>query len=208
MGINSSSFNEQAIKFLFERFIIVYEILKEYNIESYWSFDTDTLIVGDLAQQESKFFVYDNTEQCNGKCLNGFIKIKTLEKYIEYMLELFLDEKYLNENEKEFNTKHPNYALTEMRFYDHFKKNTKLKTIDLSTPLNYETFDHCLSQTIGPNNDIDNRWEAEEGKKKVYKHGNQLYFKRNGELIRVISFNLSWLDNGIFKQLYDIVRHP
>lgn len=203
-----SSFNDDAIKFLFERFIIIYELLKELNVNEYWVFDTDTLIIDSLAKHENKFYDYDCTEQCNGKCLNGFVKVKTLKKYIEYMLELFLDKAYLDQNQKEFDNEHPNYALTEMRFYDHFKKNTSLKSIDLSTPINYETFDHCLKQTLGPNNNTKVRWEGENGTKKIYRHDNNLYFSYQANLVRAISLNLSWLGNDVFRQLYDVVRRP
>ncbi|CAG7581519.1 MAG: putative glycosyltransferase [uncultured marine phage] len=199
----NAPFNDLMIKFFFERFIYMYMVMEEYGMDSYWTFDTDTLIIDDLTKHESKFQDYDCTSQCNAMCLNGFVKTETLRKYVEHIIDLFDDKDYLEENQREFDTIHPGYALTEMRFYAHFKNNTDLNSIDLSTPINGETFDHCLKQNLGPNRDSENTWESQDGMKKIYEKEDGLYFKFDDNFVKVITMNLSWMGNDAFTSLFE-----
>lgn len=205
----------QMLKFYFERIIYMYEILSEMGITSYWTFDTDTLILEDLSKHEYKFKDYDCTEQCNGWCMNGYVSnIDTTRRYIEHFISLFGDDEYLNTHQKEFDTINPSYAYTEMRAYHDFKTKNNIKSIDLSTPINGETFDHALAQNFGPNYDDDaitkdikpdkeNLWESSNGRKVIYEKEDGVYFKLKNELFKVITVNLSWLPTSLFTEIYN-----
>ena len=80
------------IKFVFQRFFYLYDFLEKQIIDSFWIFDSDTMIITDLKNHEYKYKQYDCTEQCNGMCINGYINTREIiRKYIIYINSLFLD---------------------------------------------------------------------------------------------------------------------
>ncbi|HAW20090.1 MAG TPA: hypothetical protein DCX14_07910 [Flavobacteriales bacterium] len=134
------------INFVFKRWFYVYNFLKQNDIDSFWHFDTDTTILSPLSQHETKFESYDCTEQCNGSCLNGFIsKRETVGDYLNKINNLFEDTQFLEAQQNEFDTIHHNFAFTEMRAYEEFKKEG-INSIRLNTILDGSTFDDCITQ--------------------------------------------------------------
>ena len=203
--------SEEWIKFVFQRFFHLYDFLDKNNITSFWMFDSDTLIIDNLKNHEHKYIKFDCTEQCNGSCINGFISNKEIiKKYINSINNLFMNTEYINKQIEEFNTINLNYALTEMRAYREFKKNNIFKSIDLSTPIDKTTFDNCICQTFGPNNDKINKWEMDTktNLKKIYVMDNGIFFRwlPTNELIKVNTLNLSWVPNNLFDVLFSIAK--
>lgn len=218
-------------KFLFERYIRLYYFLKKENIGSFWTFDCDTMIIDDLSNHQYKFKDLNNTEQCNSKCINGFVKSPNI--IYNYMISnnnMFKNTLFLNETQKSFDKYYNKYMLTEMGGYviykygttdvllseskmDELNKINKYKSLDLSTPINNETFDHCLCQNMGPNNDKKNTWEMEFNKiagkniKKLYFKDKKVYLKflKDNKKYRAVSLNLSWVPLSFFDYIFDKV---
>ena len=113
-------------KFVFLRWFYIYNFIREYGIKQFWTFDSDTLILADLSTWEGVFIKFDCTTQCRGSCLNGFVASQeVVKKYVEKINELFERVDYLNEQKEEMK-RDPNWAFTEMRAFDTYKKEERL----------------------------------------------------------------------------------
>ncbi|MCB4799694.1 hypothetical protein [Neotamlana laminarinivorans] len=186
--------------FVFKRWFYIHGFVKEKNINSFWHFDSDNLILTNVQKQEYKFVDYDCTEQCNGKCINGFVSsFKVIDGYVKKINELFLDENYLNIQRKDF-IKHPNYAFTEMRAYTAYKNQENVNSIRLNAIINNESFDDCICMNHGYetyNEPLKNQFL-----KKIYfnKQGEFFcYHKESSSYIKMMSLNLSWVPTKLFK---------
>ena len=103
--------NSYWINFVFRRWFLIYTFLLKENIDSFWTFDSDNLILTNLEKFENFYSQYDCTEQCNGKCLNGFIPTrKVVKNYVDKINELFQKEEYIK-NQEEVMSKNPFWAL-------------------------------------------------------------------------------------------------
>lgn len=208
---------KEWVKFVFKRWFIINNFIKEKKIEKFWTFDSDNLILTDLSLQEYKFKDYDCTEQCNGMCINGFINnSKIINKYVDKINELFLREEYLNQVIKEIGN-NP-WAFTEMKAYSTFKEEEKIKTIPLNTIINNETFDECLCQEhnmeMTNNNIFFNKIFEFLRLSKFYRPIKKLYFKdgkifekhlKDNNLVKVNTINMSWLSLGYYKKIYHYI---
>jgi hypothetical protein len=199
---------ESWTRFVFERWFHIHAFLKKENINSFWHFDSDTLILTDLAQQEPKYQNYDCTEQCNYVCMGGFISsFNTVDGYVKKINELFQNEDYLNELRKQFLI-HPGYAFTEMRAYETYRQQSGIKSIRLHTIINNETFDDCLC----------NGQAMETYAEKIYGHTiKKLYYSQDGifycrqlpdnAIIKMNSLNMSWLPDYIYFRVLKKIKN-
>ena len=137
--------------YVFERWFYIYELSQELKLESFWHFDSDTMILQNLSGFIEIFSDYDSTEQCNGNCLNGFIKTKILKQYLQVINQLFSDDNFLKTQQDEFDTLNPEYAFTEMRAWLKTKEKLSFNTCHIGKVLNGITWDDCivLGQDIG-----------------------------------------------------------
>ena len=181
-------------KFVFLRWFYVNEFVKQKKIDSFWHFDSDNLIVANLSQFEPGFSQFDNTEQCGGICINGFISSSQITQlYTKHIIDLFNDIDYLNEQKVKCE-KNPSFAFTEMAAYNNFKKKYNLNTTRLHCLECDNTFDDCLASA----DDMEQSIELYNGYKikSIYiGNQNQFYFKHavSKKYIKVNSFNLSWM---------------
>jgi hypothetical protein len=190
-------------KFVFKRWFYVNEYVTKNNIESFWHFDSDNLIISDLSKKEEYFKLYDNTEQCGGICLNGFISSKRIvSMYILHILSLFNNQEYLTRQIEKCSL-HPNFAFTEMAAYNHFKKEYNLKTVRLNAIVSDDTFDDCLAceDNMQQSSELYNGYRIKE----VYiNYKYKMFFKKLDENIfyKVISINLSWMPSFVISRLF------
>ena len=190
-------------KFVFLRWFYVNEFVIKNNIKSFWHFDSDNLIVSDLSQLEERFILFDNTEQCNGICLNGFISSnKITQLYTKHIIDLFNDDKYIDEQKLKC-VNNPSFAFTEMAAYNDFKKKYNLNTKRLHCEECENTFDDCLASSDGmeQSNELYNGYII----KSIYMdRKNLFYFKnqQNKKYIKVNSFNLSWMPYSLILRLF------
>lgn len=190
-------------RFVFRRWFIIQEFITQQNITKFWTFDSDTLILAPLAPREARFATYDCTEQCRGKCLNGFIPSATIvRRYVERINELFQRPAYLEEQRVFFRT-HKGLAFTEMSAYETFRTEDQLNTFHLALPVDGEAFDDALCFTenfaVHP--------EKIKGRlaiKDLHLHPAGAVFATehsSQEQVRLLTLNLSWMPDYIFRRL-------
>jgi hypothetical protein len=196
---------EEWLRFVFQRWYHIYNFILYHKIDRFWTFDSDTLILRDLAYWEESLKDYDCTEQCDGICMNGLVNSRrVVEGYVNKMNELFQRADYLEQQRAEF-LLNPYFAFTEMRAYDVYKKEANLKTIHLANILNEETFDDCICVSHG----------METYPYKLYGHTlKTMYWKSNGELffarkedkklIKVNTLNMSWVPIYLYPRVLQI----
>lgn len=197
---------EYWVNFVIKRWFIIHNFIRVNNINSFWTFDTDNLILSDLSSLEHKYIQYDCTEQCNGKCMNGYISnFNVVNGYINKILELFNRSEFLDEQRK-LVSKNSKYAFTEMNAYSTYKQEESFESYRLLKPKDYECFDECLCLE-----------QDFEGVEKNYLHytPKQLYIDVNGvfygyhkllnRFVKLNSINMSWLPLSAFYIISEIV---
>jgi hypothetical protein len=193
-------------QFVFLRWFYIREFLIDNHIHSFWHFDSDNFIATDLTKKEQYFQNFDNTEQCGGICLNGYISSsRIVTSYTNHILDLFCDDEYIkrqllkcDENET--------FAFTEMAAYNDFKQKYKPVTVRLNDNKFNDTFDDCLAMSDG----------MELGSVNYNNHNikaiyigpkNHLYFKcaNSDRFIRINSLNLSWMPFYVIKRSFYLI---
>ncbi len=196
--------NEAWTKFVFKRWFFVHCFLRKEGIHRFWHFDSDNLILRDLRQQESKFESYDCTEQCEGKCMNGFVSSRdVVDGYVQTINALFQDEEYLDEQRRDFEI-YPHYGFTEMRAYLAYKLRANVKSVRLNTIIGGESFDDCICLSQGFRT-YDKPLRDRYLKKVFYSRNGRLFCQvsETGEFVRMNSFNMSWVPDYLFEIILD-----
>lgn len=194
---------EVWLRFVFLRWFIIREFLHEQRIDSFWIFDSDTLVAGDLAVRESRFAGFDATEQCGGCCLNGYVSSwSVVDGYCRKMVELHRRPDYLGAQKRRLE-EHPGLAFNEMDAWQTHRDEVGLKTMALGIPRDGEAFDDALAITDG--------WQTAttkvRGRIPVKRlacddHGGFFAFPAgNSDPVRLVTLNLSWLPEYVFHRL-------
>lgn len=192
------------VKFVFKRWFFIFNFILRNGIQCFWHFDSDNMILENLATHEAKFRGCDCTDQCNGMCMNGYIaKQDVVKGYIDKINEIFQREEFLIEQQKEFDTIHPEFAFTEMRAYKIFKEEEGILSIRLNTIIDNSSFDDCICESHGMQME-----ETKFGKsiKKVFLNSDGRFYclqQSSQNLIKMNSLNLSYVPLHFF----DIVMH-
>jgi hypothetical protein len=187
------------VNFVFKRWFFIFNFVVRNNIQGFWHFDSDNMLLNELSAHEGKFSGYLCTEQCNGMCMNGYISgPAVIKSYLDKINDLFQREELICEQQKEFDDFHPEYAFTEMRAYKIFKEEERIRSIRLNTVIGGSTFDDCICQE----HDMlmeDSRFGRKI--KKVILNKNGRFFCQQQEsnaLIEMNSLNLSWVPVYLF----------
>lgn len=201
---------ETWLKFVFRRWFIIADFLAKEGIDSFWTFDSDTLIFGSLGRRESRFRGHQATAQCRDCCLNGWIGSRALvEDYVATMTALFRDTDFLDAQRKRVD-EHVGLAFNEMDAFCEFRRRRNVRTFHAAQPLDGEFFDDALA--------YDANFEASPfkvaGRIKVKRlwsgpHG-ALYAKHlpTGGFVRMVTGNLSWLPDYAWKKLMPFCLAP
>ena len=188
--------------FVFKRWFYIYNFIRKNDIQKFWTFDSDTLILTSLRKFEKNYADFDCTTQCNGSCMNGLINNQqVVSGYLDKINELFQKNNYLNEFKQNFKN-HPDWAFTEMAAFATYEKEKNIKTARLNKIINNTTFDECICQ--------DGEMEMESKKNiskkihKLYFHDGQIFEKclKNKKLIRVNTINMSWVPLTLIEKIY------
>lgn len=132
------------LHFVFRRWFLMYNFIEEQGIESFWTFDSDTIILTDLDKQEHKFADYDCTTQCNDHCMNGFIRSRqVVAGYLDKNIEIFQRKEFL-EQERARISQEPKSHFNEMRTFDIYREESKLRCIRSASIIDGETFDEAI----------------------------------------------------------------
>jgi hypothetical protein len=202
---------QEWTKFVFRRWFIIYNFITRNQIERFWTFDSDNLVLTDLSQHEEKFRGYDCTEQCSGICMNGFVtNTRVVKGYIEKINELFERTSFL-QREKEGLASYPKYAFTEMKAYAMYREECGIKRTRLNAIINSETFLDSIC-TVEEHRVYFNEDEYEVYNEKLW--GNELkkiYLRSDGnifllhrrtkQLVKLNTINMSWTPDWLFRIL-------
>ena len=196
----SSQRKQPWTKFVFKRWFYMYNFIKQNDIQSFWTFDSDTLIFSDLSRYEKQFSETDCTSQCNGNCMNGYIaNQKVVKNYLDKINELFQRPDYLKKQQEEMK-QNPDWAFTEMRAFATFEKENNPGVFRLNKIINNETFDECICQEDGMET------EKKFGRtiKKLYFKNGKIYTKEksSGNLIKINTLNMSWVPTLFIAKVY------
>ncbi len=193
---------EDWLRFVFKRWFFIRNFLASEHFESFWHFDSDTMIVDALAKHESKFSSYECTEQCNGRCVNGYISgLPFVDRYLDKINRIFEDEPFLKAQQQEINEQRPGWAFTEMSAYEWFKIDEPVNSVPLSTVINGSTFDDCICQEHEM--EMERLFNGREIKR-IFCSEEGAFFCRNsktGEVVRMNSLNFSWVPVVLFDVL-------
>ena len=190
------------VNFVFKRWFYVNNFLISQDIDDFWHFDSDNMILDSLAHHEEKFKSYDCTEQCNGMCMNGYISRRSVVlKYVRKINHLFQDNEFLKEQQREFDELNENFAFTEMKAYQLFKEciGCGVNTIRLNTIIDGSTFDDAIRQEHGM--EMECLLSGKNVKKVYFSPDGRFYCyqKASDSFVKMNSLNLSWVPNAIFK---------
>ena len=201
---NGKSTDDKGIfwlKFVFLKMFILYNFISKHGLSSFWTFDTDNLIVSDLSSFEKQFSQYDNTELNEGMSMHGFINnIEVLKKYINAINELFEDDIYLERQRQELLHLPKHFSYTEMRAYVETKRRYQFKSLYLCSNERDYVFDNKMVNSDGMELRNYNHALFKQIKKVYTDQNGNFYFKSliDGKLIKVISFDCSWLPTCVF----------
>jgi len=93
---NKANGVEFWLKFVFRRWFLIEAFLEREGLNAFWTFDSDTLVLGNLRNREGRFSDFEATTQCKDQCLNGWVGSKRLvSRYTQSILDQFSDEAYL-----------------------------------------------------------------------------------------------------------------
>jgi hypothetical protein len=188
--------------FVFRRWFILHQFLRATNTECFWTFDSDTLVLTGLSEKENYFQSVDSTEQCGGRCLNGYIKnFSVVDGYIHSMLATLSDEKQMEAIRNEIK-QNPSYAFTEMKAYEIYKAGHSFQSAYLVRIRKDETFDDCICYRDGM--ELSNHKTGANYPKRVFTNGQHIFFKdaETGNYIRANTINMSWVPDSYVEKIY------
>ena len=194
------------LKFVFRRWFLIEEFLRRKNINAFWTFDSDTLIVEALGPRENRYADVAATTQCRGECLNGWVgSFDLVTRYTSFILELFRDDAFL-ESQREWHRLHAGLAFNEMNAFREFREKHQISTRHAAEVIKGEAFDDALAF-------IDNYEQADAvvlGKTVVKKLWTSplggVWARTEGEHVRLLTCNMSWMPDHLWRRILACVK--
>ncbi len=195
------------INFVFRRWFFVANFIEQQDIHRFWHFDSDTMIVDDLASHEHKFDNCDCTEQCGSGCLNGFItNQQAVLGYVRKVNELFQRPDYLEAQRERYDRENPLCAFTEMDAYATYRDENDISSVWLGKPIEGSIFDDCICQEHGMEME---HLKSRHRVKKIFLGTDGRFFcvdDASKELVQINTLNLSWVPLCTFKNVLNHSR--
>jgi len=182
------------LEFVFLRWFKVYAYCKNNNINYFWHFDSDVIILKDLSSFAKEIVGnYKYTKLCHGSCLGGLVSIEILEKYLDFICNFFSNNCLLSES-KRFIEKSPNgYTINEMYVFQKAEEEGILRNgINLSRYFADMHFDSALCHSEGFETLKYNLFFRNNLKNISY-DGQDFFGKIKGRRVNFVILNLSWL---------------
>lgn len=196
---------EAWLKFVFRRWFLIEGFLAQAHIDSFWTFDSDTLILARLGQREARFRDVDATTQCRGECLNGWVgTFQLVEHFTSCILDLFSDVSFLETQRERLRT-HAGLAFNEMDAFGEFRRRAGARTMRASSVIQGEAFDDALAFVDGyepspvsvhGRTAIKRLWTSPQG---------GIWAKLDGEFVGLATCNMSWMPDYLWRRVEDTV---
>ncbi|MCX6970117.1 MAG: hypothetical protein NTV93_08185 [Verrucomicrobia bacterium] len=192
---------EAWLKFVFRRWFLIEEFLKREKINSFWTFDSDTIVMAPLAPRESRFQDVEATTQCRGECLNGWVgSLLLVERYTACMLDLFSDPLFLDAQRERLRA-NAGLAFNEMDAFSEFCRRENVVTRRASEVLDGEAFDDALAFA----EDYERAPDPVLGRipvKRIWTTpSGGIWAKSGGIPVRLLTCNMSWMPDYLWKKL-------
>ncbi len=189
------------LRFVFRRWFLIERFLERENIDAFWTFDSDTLLLAPLAPREARFARFEGTTQCMDRCLNGWVgSSRLVSSYTSSILDQFRDESFLNAQRERLKSD-VGLAFNEMDAFHEFRRKGGINTWHAAEPLEGEAFDDALAFTDG-------FVESEErvlGKTRVKQlwsgSAGALFCRKGDEWCRLLTCNMSWMPDFLWSRL-------
>lgn len=185
--IGGKTFNSRGkwVSFVFRKWFAMHTFCIEQEIDRFWYFDTDVLVLTDLSKFEHIFRDCDYTKVCEGMNIKGLVNsMEKLKQFGDVITACFTDQEVIDRNMKDFNRK-PHWGFTEMRASVEFERKVDTNFMIIDRPVEGVFVDTCLFQKNG--------FEMEGGLKKIYWEDGIPYckFLSTGEKARMLVANCS-----------------
>jgi len=192
---------EEWLRFVFLRWFCIEELLRREQIGEFWTFDSDTLLLADLAPRENRFRGFAATTQCRGRCLNGWVGSPSLvSSYTQCMLDLFRDENFLRAEEDR--VARTGLAFNEMDAFVEFRRRSGATTWHAAAAIDGEAFDDALAITRGYETSPQKLLGKTSVKRLWCSDAGGLYAREaDGSLTRLLSCNMSWMPTFMWRRL-------
>ena len=192
---------ETWLKFVFRRWFLIEEFLAREKIDSFWTFDSDTIVLAPLAPRESRFRDVEGTTQCRGQCLNGWVgSFRLVERYTACTLDLFSDPLFLDAQRERLRA-HAGLAFNEMDAFSEFRRRENVVTRRASEVLDGEAFDDALALA----EDYERSPDPILGRipvKRIWTTPNGgIWAKSAGTAVRLLTCNMSWMPDYLWEKL-------
>lgn len=199
---NKANGVEFWLKFVFQRWFLIEAYLDREGLDSFWTFDSDTLVLADLSPREERFSSVAATAQCKNQCLNGWIGSRELvSRYTQSILDQFSDEAFL-EAQMERLKIHAGLSFNEMDAFAEFRSRQSVKTWHGEKPIDGKIFDDALAFTEGfevaPENVL-----GKTAIKRLWSDGQNIYARHleSGEFVRLLTCNMSWMPDYMWRRI-------
>jgi hypothetical protein len=204
---NKANGVEFWLKFVFRRWFLIEAFLEKEGLESFWTFDTDTLVLADLAATEGRFRRFEAMSQCMNRCLNGWVGGRALvSRFTQSILDQFSDQPYLDSQRKRLKL-HAGLSFNEMDAFSEFRSREGVNTCYGQVPMDGAIFDDALAFTEG--------FEVALGKvlgktavKRLWADGQNIYAKHlaSGKFVRLLTCNMSWMPDFMWRKVMVAAR--
>lgn len=199
---NKANGVEFWLKFVFRRWFLVEAFLEREGLDSFWTFDSDTLVLADLSAREERFSSVAATAQCKNQCLNGWIGSRELvSRYTRSILDQFTDKAFL-EAQRERLKVHAGLSFNEMDAFAEFRRRESVKTWHGEKPIDGEIFDDALAFSEGfqvaPEKVL-----VKTAIKRLWSDGRNIYAKHlaSGKFVRLLTCNMSWMPDYMWRRV-------
>ena len=144
---------EDWLRFVSERFFCLEAFLINERIDSFWHFDSDTMILHDLSAYERELADsgFDAFTLCNDACPSGYIQTALIAEFCKSMIEDYEDKNFIRASLQDFRRLGPAHAYTEMEAFCRYREKCSVKTARLSSFFSDRNvwFDDCMCQDHG-----------------------------------------------------------
>jgi hypothetical protein len=199
---NKANGVEFWLKFVFRRWFLIEAFLEREGLDAFWTFDSDTLVLGNFRDREGRFSDFEATTQCKDQCLNGWVGSRCLvSRYTQSILDQFSDEAYLQAQRERLKV-HAGLSFNEMDAFAEFRRRESVKTWHGEKPINGEFFDDALAFTgsfeVAPDKVL-----GKTATKRLWTDGKSIFAKckLNEDLVRVLTCNMSWMPDFMWRRI-------
>lgn len=204
---NKANGVEFWLKFVFRRWFLIEAFLEREGLDAFWTFDSDTLVLGNLSEKEWRFSDFAATTQCKDQCLNGWVgSCSLVSRYTQSILDQFSDEAYLQAQRERlrFNS---GLSFNEMDAFAEFRRRESVKTWHGEKAIDGEIFDDALAFTesfeVAPDKVL-----GKSATKRLWTDGESIFAKckASGDFVRLLTCNMSWMPDYMWRRIMAVTK--